>query len=392
MVFDKYKVRSMNENLVLKELITSQPVSRALLAKKTNLNKATITEIISTLIDRKLVNEIGLGKSKEAGGRKPILLELNRNAGIALAFDLGNNYLNAIATDLNGEVIESFNQKNLVVSSENIVSLIQSGVNKFKKLAKNKVYGIVGLTAAVHGVVFENHVTLSPNYNMMGAHLYDKLTNLFEFPIYMENEANLAAIAHISYATQLNDIAVLSIHTGIGAGIIVNRELHTGTNGSAGELGHMIIQPNGLDCRCGRKGCFEQYCSTQHIINMYQSITNKKFKSLMEIKESYNNNKEVAKLIDDTCFYLAIGINNLISAYDPEVVFIISELAVIIPNMVLETKKILEKNFNRKINIYISHPEFNATLKGAAITAINNFFSVNNLKLKSDSVKQYLEI
>lgn len=390
MVFDKYKVRSMNEKLVLNHLISYQPISRAALAKYTKLNKATVTEIISTLIDRQLVNEIGYGDSKEVGGRKPILLEFNKNAGIAISFDLGNDYIEAVATNLNGEIIDTFTIKNIVVSSDIIVDLIQQGVNRFIPYTKNTPYGIIGLSLAVHGVVFENHVTLSPNYNMMGAHLYDKLSSLFNFPIFLENEANLAAIGHIAYSNDLQNIVVLSIHTGIGAGIVINSQLYTGSKGAAGEIGHMTIVPNGLECRCGRKGCYEQYCSTGHILKKFAELSNISSPTLSDLVEYYPKNKELRDLIDNSMFYLATGLNNIIASYNPQMIYIVSDLAVVLPNTIDIVTHYLNTEYQRDVQIQLSHPGFGATLRGGASMCISKFLNIEELKLNNDETKQLL--
>lgn len=389
MVFDKYKVRSMNENLILKTLINAQPISRAALAKQTKLNKATVTEIINTLIERQLVNEIGYGDSKEVGGRKPILLELNKSAGIAIVFDLGNDYIDAIATNLNGEIIDTFNIKNIVVSSDNIVDLIQQGVMRFIPYSKKTPYEIIGMSLAVHGVVYDNHVTLSPNYNMMGAHLFEKLSAMFNFPIYLENEANLAATGHITYSNDLENIVVLSIHTGIGAGIVINSQLYTGPQGAAGEIGHMTIIPNGLLCRCGRKGCYEQYCSTSHILKQFSKISNIQSPTLNDLVEHYPNNKALQQLIDESMFYLATGLNNIIASYNPQRIYIISDLAAILPDTLDIVKGYLKNDFQRDIEIQLSYPGFGATLKGGASLCISKFLNIEELKLRNNT-KQLL--
>ena len=390
MVFDKYKVRSMNENLVLKNLIRYQPISRAALARHTKLNKATITEIISTLIDRQLVSEIGYGNSKEVGGRKPILLELNKNAGIAISFDLGNDYIDAVATNLNGEIIDTFIIKNISVSSDNIVDLVQQGVQRFIPYAKKTPYEIIGMTLAVHGVVYDGHVTLSPNYNMMGAHLSEKLKTMFDFPIFLENEANLAATGHITYSNNLQNIVVLSIHTGIGAGIVINSQLYTGAQGAAGEIGHMTIVPNGLKCRCGRKGCYEQYCSTANILKSFSLLSGKSSPTLSDLAEHYPNNKELQTLIDDSMFYLATGLNNIIASYNPQMIYIVSELAAILPNTIDIIQHHLQMEFHRDVQIQLSYPGFGATLRGGASMCISEFLNIEELKLNNSETKQLL--
>src|SRR5699024_9803931 len=108
-----------------------------------------------------------------------------------------------------------------------------------------------------------------PYYNLSETDLVKQLEDILHVPIYLENEANLAAMAESSLNNLHKNIVNCSIHTGIGAGVIIAGKLYRGFEGRSGEIGHTTLYPGGLQCPCGNKGCLEQYCSQSSIVNFY---------------------------------------------------------------------------------------------------------------------------
>src|SRR5699024_1484786 len=109
-------------------------------------------------------------------------------------------------------------------------------------------------------------------YDLDQIDLAFELQQALDMPVYVENEANLTALAETSFSTNKLNLVSVSIHSGIGAGIIINGELYHGRNGHSGEVGHMILYPHGVACPCGNKGCLEQYCSEKAILQQYRLL------------------------------------------------------------------------------------------------------------------------
>lgn len=389
MYLDKYKIRDTNERIVLEALITNQPVSRVDLSKITKLNKASITNIINSLIDKKLVHEIGYGESQNSGGRRPILLNLNKEAGYALSIDVGNTYISAIVTDLNGLVVHSVYHRDLgfEVNEDNIYDYIDKIVENAEKIAKDTTYGIVALAVAIHGVVHENKILTSPNYNLTGVNLHETLVNKYSFPVLLENEANLALLGQISLSPHINNALLLSIHTGIGAGVITERNLYLGNKGAAGEVGHMTLYPNGLACRCGRRGCLEQYCSTDILTDELEYLyPNKQIdKDLYRLAyDEHDNFKDLAK---KSASDLAIGIQSMIAHFDPDIIYIVSEVFESIPSLIDYVQQILEKDYDRHIPIQISDMKYGPILLGGASLGISEFLGTEAFILSDYEIK-----
>lgn len=387
MYFDKYGLRDKNERIVLESLMANQPLSRVDLSKITHLNKATITNIINTFIDRKLINEIGFGVSHTTGGRRPILLEMNRNAGTAISIDVGNDYIRAIMTDLNGTVLAHYETATQSIDASNIYTLVDEIVNAFTAEASKTIYGIVAMVLAIHGVVFENHITVAPNYNLIGLNLHETLSKKYTFPVLLENEANLAALGHISGSHEVSNAVLLSIHTGIGAGIIIDRNLYTGLNGAAGEVGHLTLYPSGKPCRCGRQGCLEQYCSSKVIYDAFHELYPQKTMTHNLLVDAYETNPGFAMITNQAMRDLATGLNTIIASFNPEIIYIVSDVITAIPSLLTLLSDTLQNDYNYSVPLMISDIAPGATLFGGASLGIAEFLGTERFTLMRHEVK-----
>ena len=186
--------RENNVGLVLTEIINQPGVSRAEIAKITNLNKATVSEIVRDLLEKHYIEETGIGESSFSGGRRPILLKINKKAGISFSLDIRFDHVSYLASFLDGEAIET-GSFDLYINSENIVNVIVDIIEKYKKNMPTTPYGIVGITIAVHGIVSDNQILYTPYYDISTLNLAEILTEELDIPVYLENEANLTALA-----------------------------------------------------------------------------------------------------------------------------------------------------------------------------------------------------
>lgn len=383
MIADKYTIREQNEAIVLTSIINSSEISRSAVSQHTGLNKASISEIVKKLIEDNLVNEVGVGNGSISGGRKPILLQLNKKAGASLSIDLGYDYVSSMLTYLNGEIIEEKRSTDIFVTKENAVEIIQDLITSYTKLTTSFPYRIVGIGIAIHGIVFEDNILFTPYYNLNEIDLFNELEKITDIPIYLENEANLTAIAESTFSTTKNNLVSVSIHSGIGAGIVINDSLYCGIDGRSGEIGHMTLYPNGRKCPCGNKGCFEQYCSERSILTQFQILKGNPTLSIEDLVDSFKKKDELTlTLINTFIENLSIGLNTLFTAYGPEKIYINSALTRMLPEILPETKSRMVGAFNKNIPLYESTLGIKASLLGAAALVIKNFFKVEHLEFQ----------
>jgi predicted NBD/HSP70 family sugar kinase len=380
----KELIRDINTNLVLETIINHTAISRAAIAKYLGLTKATISAIVQELINRKLVIEIG--SDDTSLGRKPILLSLNKKAGYVVCIDIGVDTTSALISDLVGEDC-SLKQIKTPRNTSSIVNVLIDLIESMK-LPKDAPYGLVGITLGIHGVVANNQVSFTPYYNLTGLNLAEGLEQHFNAPVYLENEANLSVIGEKTFQYDYSNIANISVHSGIGLGIIINHRLYTGYNGRAGEFGHTVIEIDGRQCPCGNKGCFEQYASERSLLKEFARSKSLEEASFEQFKEAYGaNDPDALKIMEDFVKYMSIGVNNILNAYNPDIVIINSSFTINFPHITERIETALSSKMNSYIRIVPSVLQDTSILLGGICVAIKGFLGVELLKLNPIDIR-----
>lgn len=375
MVTDKFSIREQNELLVLSTIIHSPSISRADISQTTGLNKASTSNIVKKFIEDGLVLEIGAGSSTSSGGRKPILLELNALAGCSLSIDLGYDYITSILTDLSGTILVETRESGTILHKNNVIVKVEQIVKKLEKQYIHRIFQLVGITIAIHGVVHQNQIIFTPYYDLDEIDLVQRLEERISVPIQIENEANLSAWGEAAFSTFRKNIISVSIHSGIGAGIIINGELYHGYAGQGGEIGHMIIYPDGKTCPCGNRGCMEQYASEKAILEEYRSLTNHSTASLEDLAKGYmKENQTEMDVVHQAATCIAIGMNNLIAHFDPEIILLNSNFFRELPFLLDLIREKMVSTFSRNALLAVSEIGEQATLLGGTVVNLQNFF------------------
>lgn len=374
----KELIRDINTNLVLETIINHASISRASTAKHLGLTKATVSAIVQDLINRKLVIEIG--SDDTSLGRKPILLSLNKKAGYVVCIDLGVETISALVSDLAGEDC-SLKQIKTPKSTANLVNVLIQLIESMK-LPKDTPYDLVGITLGVHGVTINKQVSFAPYYNITGVNLAEGLEQHFGTPIYLENEANLSVIGEKTFQYDYADIANISVHSGIGLGIIINHQLYTGFSGRAGEFGHTIVEIDGRSCPCGNHGCLEQYVSERVLLNEFSRLKGLPEADFETYRRWYEEkDSDAMRIMEQFIKYMSVGINNILNAYNPEIVIINSSFTIYFPEVLSQIENSLKSRMNSYINIVPSVLQDTSILLGGVCVAIKGFLGIENLKL-----------
>lgn len=371
-------MRNEYQLLILKELFNTHKKSRVDLSKDLKINKTSISSSVTSLIEEGLVREISVGEASSKGGRRPIELTLNYEHSYFMAIDLSRDYISYCICNMNFE-IKSYNMKKIKITDKNVIDNIKDIIKRTESdyiiSGENKLKGI---TIAIHGIVRNNKIIFTPNYNIDQVDLLDELEK--EFPdicFNLINESNAAALCEY-YITQIDNLVTINVGSGLGAGIIIDGDLHKGNRGYGGEIGHMIIMPDGKECHCGNKGCFEQYCSISADIEYYNDHTKaSKISSSKELIDLFYKNDSLAiETIDRNVKYMSIGINNLMKTIDPAVVYINSDLAYNIPSYLEKVSKNVKSTFCQDVSISVSKFNDKSTLIGSIYYSIIKFFEL----------------
>ena len=373
--YNNENARTENIKKVISTLIAGETLSRADIAKKFNLNKATISDIIDKLIKDNLIKEIGLGYSKPTGGRKPILLQINKQAGIIFSFEFQYNKYRFMATYLDGELITK-TTTNTEINKNNVIKIVQNTVQDFLANPKYDGYRVFGIGIAVHGIVESNKVVFAPYYDIYETDIADEVEKLLEIPVIIENEANLCAIFESTVNSLYRNLIAINISSGIGSGIVLDYHLYKGILGDAGEAGHTTLYPNGRKCRCGKSGCFEQYCSKQALLKEYSSLKGINSPSLQALKQDYiAKDTEVMALIEAYKNNLIVGLGNIVTLFSPEILILKSDIFIEFPDIFTDVKNSL-KQYNKNLQVSLTNWKEYSTLFGAIILVLQNYFDI----------------
>lgn len=384
MISTKYTIREHNEARILQEIITQKQISRADLASRIGLNKASVSAITKQLLDDGLITEIGIGDASQSGGRKPILLTFEPHCGVVIAVDLGANYAEGLLSYPDGEVIAVVERKRQPVTRDNACDLILTIVHELKHKLPHTRHGIVGLTVAIHGLVHEQRIGFAPYYDLTELPLAQELEEQLGYPVILQNEANLAALGEYTFASASDNLISISVHSGVGAGVVVNGQLDTGAHGQIGEIGHTILYPGGTPCPCGNHGCLEQYASNTVIYQEAAALTGREISNSDQLVAALEaQNEPLAALLKEKARLLAIGINNLVMLQDPELVVINSSVYRKLPWLVDEVRASINSRFAHQVKIRNTRLADQAVLVGGIASTARQFLKVSDLQFEN---------
>lgn len=377
-----YARRTTNESLCLELIMNNQNLSRADLSNLTGLTKATISIIVKKLIEDHLVLETGIGSSGNAGGRKPIILKYNGKAGLSISIDIGYNYINALLSYLDGEEIRMIQKKPIVLDENKVRAYCSEIFAAFEENLPKTNYGVIGVVVAVHGPVYDGDIIFTPHLNLEHIAFREIIEEISNYPVYLENEANLSALGEYTFTSNSSSLISVNMHSGIGAGIVINGKLQVGSHGFAGEIGHQIIVMDGKKCPCGNHGCLEMYAANKVCFEKFSKIKSMDYVNAVILREYYQNNDlDAQQIIQENVHYLSVGINNLIAHYDPEVIVLNSSLYREIPEMIHHLKQHLSNRFSDKITVRNTVLNEKSALLGGLVLNLQRFLNINQLKL-----------
>ncbi len=378
--WNQHVVKKENKALVLKTIQERAPISRATIANVTGLNKGTVSSLVSELIDEKLIHESGTGKS--SGGRRPVMLLLNETAGFTISVDLGVKSILGVLTDLRGNILSEKKVRFKQEDFDEVLALLYQLIDGLKNDAPESEYGIVGIGIGVPGVVTMNgEILLAPNLGWKKVPLQQILFDHYKVPVTVENEANAGAYGEKVYGVgqMSNELVYTSISIGIGVGLILEGKLYKGLRGFSGELGHMTIEKDGPNCRCGNQGCWELYASEQALLDQAEADGFKDATVEHLIETADQGDAKAIQLLENVGDYLGVGITNIIHIFNPEQVVVGNTLRQAEKYIMPAIERRIEKNaigFNKNdVQLNVAKLQNHSTVMGMAAFNIEKFFT-----------------
>lgn len=246
-----------------------------------------------------------------------------------IGIDLGGSHIAIGVIDKNGKILEKTEKRLKGIITAEVKKVIEETI--FETVEKyRKEYKIDEIGIAIPGTVNKTEVIKSVNLGLKNYKIVDVLNKKINIPIKIKNDAKSAAIAESKFGALkgYNRVLFLTLGTGIGGAVIINNKLlYTGDLPGC-EIGHMVIEKDGLECNCGRKGCFEKYASMKAFKNNLrktlgydENFSGKELLALIKnTKKEDKNYNVINKIKQEYIEYLSIGLANLINIFEPEVI------------------------------------------------------------------------
>ena len=260
-----------------------------------------------------------------------------------IGIDIGGTKTLGVAVNENGDLLE----ERLLPTPQGAAELIGTTSSMYFELSERVAqssperFEVLGLGIGIAGLVdIDGKLRRAPNLvEVDGLDIGPILKSKLGVPVYVDNDVNCAALAELSdgVAASANNSLLVTLGTGIGGALIVDGRIHRGAFGMAGEPGHMIVNPRGLICACGKQGCWEAYASAAGLKNLaidkakngrLQQINDKVQGDLNEIaseditQAARRGDIQSVELIDDFAYWIALGLTNCAALLDPELIII----------------------------------------------------------------------
>jgi N-acetylglucosamine repressor len=396
---DQALVRELNLSLVLRYIHNEAPVSRAQIAQATGLNKSTVSSLVEDLLGRRLVHETGT--NSVGTGRPATLLEINPQAGGIIGAELGVDYVAIALTDFKGNILwRQLENVNPTDTQELTLTKILTLTDEAMEVCKaHKLYHL-GLGLSVPGTVDleQGLLVFAPNLQWRNVPIRSIFSEHTRLNVFVENDANAAAIAEHLFGTARNsdDFIFVVAGIGIGSGLFLNGELYRGKDGFAGEIGHtpIIAEPYQTLCHCGNRGCWETYANQHSLIQRVQTRLDDNQESIIPgllveqnvpltiaiVKQAADEGDEEALgALAEIGTALGLGFASLIDIFNPEKIILGGTLSIVGNHLLPSIKSTSEKHsllsVSPKTDILLSEFATDAILIGAISIVVDDILS-----------------
>ena len=259
------QTRAHNQGLVLRALYDQGPVSRADIARLTGLTRTTVSDLVAEFIADGLAREVGRGPS--SGGKAPILVEVDGNSRHVIGLDLGERAFSGAIVNLHGSIRRTASQP---IDGRDGEEALAALYRLLDELVSSEPGALLGIGIGTPGIVDPETGTIiwAVNLDWQNLPLGDLIRRRYGVPTYVANDSRAAALAESLFSTErrAGNLIAIKVGNGIGAGIVLNGELFHGDGFGAGEIGHIGVVDDGVQCRCGRFGCLETVASSRAIL------------------------------------------------------------------------------------------------------------------------------
>jgi predicted NBD/HSP70 family sugar kinase len=319
-------IRTENRKRIVQLLYKQRELTLLDMSRTLGLSIPTVTKNVEQLVVEGLAEKAGVSAS--VVGRRPVVIRFLPDAYYTVGVELAPDSVRIVLTNLDlairaERLLAAVDYQQL----DAVMTAVQSALNDMLAQQRIPRTQVLGVGLAIPGTVNDETqiVKLAPNLRLQNTG-FAQYQSLFALPLFIENEANAAAMAELTLgvAKAMRNLVYISVLLkGVGTGIVVGGQLYRGHNKRAGEYGHTTIASHGKLCPCGRKDCWELYASGYALLTGYADRTGQMLTTLEQFFATLNAGNIVAQqTLDDYLEYLTIGIEDILLAQDPHDVII----------------------------------------------------------------------
>jgi N-acetylglucosamine repressor len=398
-------ITRVNRGLILQAVRTLQPTYRAEVSRRTNLNPATVTGIVSDLIDLGLLQEVSgqqLQPLSTLGGRPPMMLQINANARKILAIDLEPDWIRVGLVDLNMSLLE-YSEQAIDRQDEpgRVIDRICQLARQVLKRAQPD--GIDGAAMGLPGLIDREKGILQSSTNMpkwRDVPIAAAVTKAIGVKPIIERATHLAAIHEDWVATDEPNSTklILSLRTGIGMSIMRHGELYVGSRGFDGEIGHTTVDIDGELCECGNRGCLETFVNPTAINRRVRAMMKEgrcqSVKLAMDRGEhlrpeliyrlASEGDPDSAEIVNGVGRYLGIAAANMVNLLAPDSLILCGSIDTADMLILDAVRKQIERSalpkMREHLSVRLSAAKERSALLGAAALVARDLFALPRLR------------
>jgi predicted NBD/HSP70 family sugar kinase len=320
-------LRERNRARVLDALRELGVGSRAAIARHTGLSRSTVSSIVGELQETGLVVDRDDGNESEErrrGGRPPTLIALDRSAGVAVGIDFGKRHLAVAASDLSHTILaeawqempEGYGSSSGLDGATDLVHEVLGSAGLDREAVIGVGLGLPGPINLATGTIGSSAIL--PGW--VGVHVAAEMSERLGFPVLVDNDANLGALSELHWGAGRgsSNLAYLKVSTGIGAGLVIGGRLFRGAGGTAGEIGHTMIDETGPICRCGSRGCLETMAAAPAIVELLRPSLGDDLSAEDVLERAADGDPGCRRAIGDAGRYIGSALADLCNLVNPE--------------------------------------------------------------------------
>ncbi|MEV8213618.1 ROK family transcriptional regulator [Leifsonia sp. NPDC077715] len=316
-------LRHLNQERLVEFLLAHGPSTQAELARGTGLSTATVSNIVRDMAAKGVVATSPVTSS----GRRALLVQLTDTGDIAVGVDFGRRHVRIVLSTLGYDVIAE--EQVALEPGYDVVGAVGEAARLLDRMLADGGHDRESVLAV--GVGIPGPIDRRTGTVLQGAILPEwvgitrrELEDVFGFPVVVDNDANLGALAEVTWGANRGErnLIFVKIGTGIGAGLILNGQPYYGFLGITGELGHTPVAEHGVICRCGNRGCLETVASTSVMLESLGHGTGGGLTTSDILRRGLAQDPAVLRVVSDAGTAIGQAIGNIANVINPELVLI----------------------------------------------------------------------